>query len=427
MRRKLFLSRIVLSILLSLFLVGLVEADSSMWTRTYGGADYDEAHSLVETSDWGYAIAGGTTSFGAGNNDFWLVKTDEFGNAEWNKTYGGPQNERAYSVVNTSDGGYALAGYTYSFGAGDRDFWLVKTDASGTVEWNQTYGGADDDFAYVLVATSDGGYALAGDTRSFGAGIRDAWLVKTDEFGNEEWNQTYGGTEVDTVQSLVATGDGGYALAGYTMSFGAGNRDFWLVKTNSSGYMEWSMTYGGTDNDWAFSLVEVSDGGYAIAGDTTSYGAGAEDFWLVKTDEFGNAEWNKTYGGTDNERASSLIKTSDGGYAVAGATAFNASGYGEFWLVKTDAFGNIEWNWTYGGFYHDEWAYSVVEASNGGYTLAGYTESFGAGNKDFWLVKTDEYGIVPEYSSWLVPSLLLAATLVIVIHKKKLFNLRSNI
>jgi parallel beta-helix repeat protein len=252
------------------------------WNKTYGGISWDEAWALVQTSDGGYALAGETSSFGAGGYDFWLVKTDASGNMEWNKTYGGTNNDWAYALVQTVDGGYALAGQTLSFGAGSWDCWLVKTDASGSMQWNKTYGGTSTDEAYALVQTSDGGYALAGLTYSFGAGDRDFWLVKTDASGNALWNRTYGGISNDEVRALLQTGDGGYALAGETSSFGAGSNDFWLVKTDASGAMQWEKTYGGTGNDWGPALVQTSDGGYALGGTTSSFGVSNYDFWLVK-------------------------------------------------------------------------------------------------------------------------------------------------
>jgi predicted secreted protein len=154
------------------------------WNRTYGGTNRDEAYDLVQTGDGGYALVGFTNSSGAGGYDFWLIKIDAAGNAQWNKTYGGTNNDLAEALVQTTDGGYALVGYTESFGAGDADFWLIKTDAAGNVQWNRTYGGTSYDFAYALVQTADGGYALAGRTKSFGAGNYDFWLIKTDAAGN---------------------------------------------------------------------------------------------------------------------------------------------------------------------------------------------------------------------------------------------------
>jgi len=234
--KKLFLaSTTVLFVLVSLLFIGSVEASSEMWSQTYGGEygditySFDIAYSLVETSDGGFALAGYTSSFGAGDYDCWLVKTDAYGNMEWNKTYGGESSDAAYSLVETSDGGFAMAGQLAN------EFWLVKIDASGNMIWNQTYGEGS---ASSLVETSDGGYALAGETYIFGAGLFDFWLVKTDAYGNMEWNQTYGGEYGDIAHSLVETSDGGYALAGETYSFGAGASDFWLVKTDANGIPE---------------------------------------------------------------------------------------------------------------------------------------------------------------------------------------------
>ena len=365
------------------------------WSRTHGGVFFDWAFSVVQTFDGGYVITGDTDSFGAGYKDFWLVKTDPIGNQLWKQTYGGKDWDLAFSVIETSDGGYALAGYTSSFGAGDEDFWLVKTDAFGNLQWSITYGGIGTDVACSVIETSDGGYALAGYTDSFDAGNYDVWLVKTDANGNEQWNYTYGGAGTDGTiliihlpyVEVVQTDDGGYAFATLTYSFGTELSDFWLVKTNSTGNMQWNYTYGGWAQDWAFSVVQTRDGGYAIAGVTGSFGAGGGDFWLVKTDANGNEQWNYTYGGTDEDRAHRVIETSDGGYALAGYTYSFGAGYTDFWLVKTDAAGNMQWNRIYGGADFDR-AWSVVETSDGGYVIAGATRSFGAGGSDFWLVKT---------------------------------------
>jgi predicted secreted protein len=364
------------------------------WTHTRGGTNYDQACSVVQASDQGYVVAGYTDSCGAGGYDFWLVKTDAYGTLQWNQTYGGTDNEVACSMIKTLDEGYALAGYTASYGAGKYDFWLVKTDSSGNQQWNQTYGGADYDYAYSMVQTSDGGYALAGITNSYGAGDYDFWLVKTDASGALLWSQTYGGTNNNYAHSMVQTSDGGYALAGYAESYTADDPNFWLIKTDSAGNLQWNQTYGGAVYDYAYSVVQTSDGGYALAGMTDSYGIGGYDFWLVKTDSSGNPQWNQTYGGASYEIAYSMVKTSDGGYALAGFTASFGAGKYDFWLVKIDSTGNQQWNQTYGGTEFD-YAYSVVQTDDGGYALAGLTNSYGAGYYDFWLVRTDiESGLV---------------------------------
>jgi len=187
--KRRFLSGIVLFVLFGSFLVVLVNAEPSwvMWSKTFGGTDYDQAYSLVKTSDGGYALAGNTYSFGAGDSDFWLIKTDGSGNVEWNRTYGGAGYDLASSLVQTSDGGYGLAGGTRSLGFGNSDVWLVKTDDSGNMEWNHTYGGERNNGANSLVETSDGGFALAGGTESFGAGSYDVWFIRTNEQGIPEF------------------------------------------------------------------------------------------------------------------------------------------------------------------------------------------------------------------------------------------------
>jgi len=361
------------------------EPPATEWDKTYGGAGGDSAWSVVQTGDGGYIAAGATDSFGAGNNDFWLVKTDASGNLQWNKTYGGAGGEEALSVQQTSDGGCIVAGETYSFGAGHYDFWLVKTDANGNMEWNKTYGGVDYDGAWSVQQTSDGGYIAAGYTNSFGAGAYDFWLVKTDAIGNMEWNRTYGGASTDWGHSVEQTSDEGYIVAGYTTSFGLAGVHFWLVKTNATGNMEWNKTYGAGGEE-AFSVQQTSDGGYIVAGYTYSFGAGGGDFWLVKTDPAGNEQWNQTYGGAGGEMAYSVEQTGDGGYIAAGATDSFGAGSSDLWLVKTDASGNLQWNKTYGGAGIDM-ALSVKQTNDRGYIVAGGTESFDAGNFDSWLIK----------------------------------------
>jgi uncharacterized delta-60 repeat protein len=355
------------------------------WNNTYGGTQSDRAYSVHHTSDGGYIMAGYTYSLGAGANDFWLVKTDSSGDQQWNRTYGGPDADVAYSVQQTSDGGYIVAGYTDSFGAGYDDAWLVKTDSSGQQQWNKTYGGLMGDGAHSIQQTSDGGYIMAGYTMPFG--ISDFWLVKTNSSGNEQWNRRYGGADYDGAQSVQQASDGGYIMAGYTHSYGDGLSSLLLVKTNSSGNEKWSKAYRGIGYGEASSVRQTLDGGYIVGGST--YPSGSGDFWLVKTDSSGYIEWNKTYGGTGYEQAYSVEQTSDGGFILAGYTTPSGSDQADFWLVKTDSSGNQEWNQTYGGAMNDL-AYSVEQTPDGQFIVAGYTESFGAGDSDFWLVKTAE-------------------------------------
>jgi predicted secreted protein len=388
---------------------------ASMWSKTYGGTGADTgAGDIIQTSDGGYAISGDTASFGAGGTDYWLIKTDAAGNMQWNKTYGGSLAESEAAMCQTSDGGYALVGDTKSFGAGSNDFWLVKTDAAGNMQWNKTYGGTGADLGINVVQTGDGGYALAGYTNSFGAGSNDFWLIKTDDAGNMQWNKTYGGTGTDFCFNVIQTGDGGYALAGPTTSFGAGGMDIWLVKTDAAGNMLWNQTHGGTGTDYMDQMIQTVGGGYAIAGFTTSFGAGSADVWLVKTDASGNMQWNKTYGGTGSDNGFHMTQTLEGGYAIIGSTASFGAGGNDIWLVKTDTNGVMEWNQTYGGTGTDD-GRSIIQTTDGGYALAGNTNSLGAGGNDFYVLKTDESGIVPEGLTIGVMLLLSTAAVIVSI------------
>jgi hypothetical protein len=397
LHRKLVLSGIAIFALLCVPLVPSVNA-ASMWSRTYGGAGGIDAFSLAALPDGGYVVIGSaSTPDGSlyGTVDFWLFKIDALGNMEWNKTYGnlGTAYENGRTVIVTPDGGYLLCGFAATWYETwlyyvDSHSWVVKTDAYGNMEWNRTYGGQ---YAFSLVAASDGGYLVA----------LDNMLVKTDAAGNMQWNKSYTGF-------LAAAADGGYAIAGGSA----------LIKIDVLGNVEWNQTYLETTEFYAKALVATSDGGYAIAGET--YSTTEPKKWvygLVKTDASGNMQWNQTYdSGNSIDWPYSLVETLDGGYAIAGTTINTGDHY---WLVKTDAPGNMQWSQTYTNGLVDS-ARAVVEASDGGYIVAGRCDG---GN--CWLVKTDETGVVPEYSSLLVPLLVLTATAFIIINKKRLLNKRS--
>jgi hypothetical protein len=360
----------------------------TIWTKTFGGINFDEGFSVQQTINGDYIITGSTQSFGAGEFDVWLIKVDTSGNTLWEKTFGGSGTEWGYSVLQTADGGYIISGSTSSFGVGNGDVWLVKTDSSGDSLWTKTYGGINIDAGKSIQQTIDGGFIITGVTTSFGAGSGDVWLVKTDSFGNALWTKTLGGSEWDNSTSIQQTSDEGYIVTGYTKSFGSGDYDVWLIKTNSSGDTIWTKTFGGYASDVGYSVQLTTDGGYIITGYTNSFGLGNADVWLIKTDSLGIALWTKTFGGVDWDGGFSVLQNTDGGYDIIGVTASFSVGSLDAWLIETDSSGNKLWTDTFGGIGTDE-AESFQQITNGGFIIVGRTESFGAGDYDVWLIKTE--------------------------------------
>jgi hypothetical protein len=369
-----------------------INPSKEIWNKTFGGNDDDRAYSVQQTSDGGYIVIGFTGSFGLGGvRDAWLIKTDSFGNKQWDRMYGGVADEWGFSVLQTSDGGYIFISSTGSYGAGRDDLWIVKTNSTGVEQWNRTIGGTEDDFGFVIQPTTDNGFIITGYTKSFGTGTIDLWLVKTNNTGIEQWNRSFGGTGYEGGGSVVQTSDGGFIIAGVTNSFGAGKNDAWLIKTNSNGIEQWNRTFGGPEDDSGSSAQQTADGGFVIEGETRSYGAGLNDLWLIRTNSNGKEQWNRTFGTSTWDYGMSGQKTADGGYVLLGLTYSYTVGGGDAWLIKTDSSGNEEWNVSFGGF-NSEYPYSVQQTADTGFIIAGQTYSFGVGSGDMWLIKTGRLG-----------------------------------
>ena len=378
----------------------------SLWSHTYGGAEWDWFFFAEQTADGGYINAGETGSFGAGGYDFWLVRTDANGAPLWSRTYGGSEYERCHSAAATSDGGYVLAGDTRSFGLGDYDIWLLKVNSDGDSLWSRTFGGTESDRCLCVQQTSDGGYILAGETSSFDVDRGDLWIVRTNSQGDSLWSNAFGGVEWDGCTSAEQTSDGGYILAGWTRSFGAGNHDFWLVKTDENGDSLWSRTFGGADDDYCHCVHQTADGGYVLTGQTWSFGPGWHDFWLVRTDANGDSLWSRTYGGDLSEFCYCAWPTSDGGYVLVGQTQSFGAGNFDVWLVRVSSDGTQLWDRTFGGSESDG-CFDVRSTSDGGYVLAGYTHSFGTPDPympDSWLVKTGPDPLAAEPKVTVLPA-----------------------
>jgi len=365
---------------------------SSHFCKAIGGKKEDHGISLIQTSDGGYVIAGATRSFGAGEWDVYVVKLDANGNLQWTKTIGGPETEEGNSLIQTSDGGYVIAGATNSSGAGDVDVYVVKLDANGNLQWSKTIGGPGYEIGHSLIQTSDSGYAIAGETYSFGAGGKDVYVVKLDANGKLQWTKTIGGKGWEAGFSLIQTSEGGYAIAGYTGSFGAGQLDVYVVNLDAHGNLQWTKTIGGPGEEIGTSLIQTSDGGYVIAGATRSFGAGGTDVYVVKLDTHGNLQWTKTIGGKKEDLGNSLIRTSDDGYAIAGVTNSFGAGGTDVYVVKLDTHGNLQWTKTISAKSKNLIKSSIVQTSDGSYVIAGTTRSFGAGKDDVYVVKLDKNG-----------------------------------
>jgi uncharacterized delta-60 repeat protein len=362
----------------------------AQWAIIYGGEGYDGAYSIQQTSDGGHIVAGRTDSFGAGDADFWVLKLNAYGGVDWQKRYGGSSFEEAWSIRHTSDGGYVVAGQTESFGAGSGDVWVLKLSCDGSVAWQKTYGGSGFDKGRSIQPTADGSYILVGETDVFGATGGDFWVLKLNANGSVAWQKRYGGSGWDTAYAVQQTTEGGYVVAGGTDSFGAGDADFWVLKLNSDGSIAWQRTYGGDNDDSARSIQGTLDGGYILAGYTDSFGAGQRDFWVLKLHSDGTVAWEKRYGGTESDDAHSIQQTSDGGYIVAGVTASFGAGYGDLWVLKLDSDGTVDWEKTYGGMRWDG-AYSVQQTAEGRYIVAGL-------GSDMCVLKLDGNGEIPDCS-----------------------------
>lgn len=377
------------------------EAPSEEWNRTFGRIYDDNGWSVQQTSDDGYILAGKIESLNPGGlskylDNAWLIKVDVNGNEQWNKTF----RDFMYipSVLHFHDGGYIFVGIKPT----ERmPTVVVKTDMNGNQQWKKSFFDLGD--AQSIQQTSDGGLILAG--KSYGARGTYATLVKTDSNGSKQWSKTFGTDGLDTTSSVRETQDGGYILSG-DASYPA---DAWLLKTDANGTEQWNRTFGGAGDDSVYSVQNTLDGGYILAGRTKSYGVGI-DAWLIKTDANGNEQWNKNFGLDGFDCVYSVVQTSDRGYVLAGKidTAKNPDFKGQIfyedndaWLFKTDANGNLEWSKTIGGLKSDE-ARFVQQTSDGGYVIAGSTESYGSGGSDVWLVKVTDVEVETTQSQVII-------------------------
>ncbi len=316
--------------------------------------------------------------------------------SSWMKKYGGSNVDVGVSIIETSDNCYVIAGQTYSKGAGSSDLYLIKVDKDGTLLFDNAFGGIDKDYGSSVFECSDGGYIIAGVTESYGAGGSDVFLVKADINGNLRWKKTFGGADDDFGYSVVQTSDGGFIVTGRTKSMGAGDYDVYLIKTNNKGNLVWERTFGGDESDVAFSVIESSDGGFVITGYTISFGISDADVYIIKTDIDGLVEWSKTFDGHSYfDHGRCVIENSEGNFVVTGYSKLNIYGEKVALLMNLAPTGNLNWEKYYfatNGETNNTYAYSLCETFDGGYVIAGRKHIHGLSEVNVSLSKTDHNG-----------------------------------
>jgi hypothetical protein len=368
--------------------IKLQAEDRRIWSRTYGVSSRDEAFSVQQTLDSGYIMAGWTWSDALNTPDAFLVKTDQAGNTVWARRFGGSGWDGARSLLGVEDG-YVFSGVTDPGEGTFYDAWLVKTDFSGTQVWSQTYDAGAYEWADCVSRTWDGGFVLAGRTGPLGPdplSDLDVYWVRTNSKGEHIWIRSISGPGDEWASCVQQTLDGGFILAGATNSWGNRGYEVFLLKTTSAGFIQGQQTFGGTEDDYGRAVLQTSSGGFIVAGSTTSLGAGGSDIYLIKTDPWLNLLWQKTFGGPDDEEAFSLVQTSNGNFAVCGWSESFGPGDRNAIVVEFDGNGDPIWSGIFGGM-KDDWVRSLVQTRDRGYAAAGGTTSFGVTGTDCYLLK----------------------------------------
>ncbi len=398
------------------------------WSKHYGGSMQEVANAMQPTTDGGFIVAGysrsqsGEVGDNFGKADYWVVKLDSLGTMQWQKNFGGSDNDIASSVLQTSDGGYIVAGGAVSFDGqvggnhGNEDAWILRLDAAGNLLWAKTYGGSLNDRAESISPASDGGFIVAGYTESKDGDLEenqgdfDYWAFKIDGGGNLQWSRNYGGAQADFCFDAKQTADGGYILVGSTfsgngdVSLNKGFYDYWIVRLDAQGNLFWEKSYGGTGEERAYSVILTAAGEIVVAGTTNSSGYdipgnnGSYDYWIIKLAEDGNLIWSRTFGGSNEERSLAMTPSLDGGLLIAGFAAsangnlLNNYGSRDGWLLKLDAEGQIIWEKNFGGS-KDDRIHAVSQLADGGFVCAGFSTSNdfdlpgNYGEQDMWVIR----------------------------------------
>jgi hypothetical protein len=432
------------------FTISITFAQVIEWQNNIGASGNDWLYSVQQTSDGGYilggvsssSLSGDKTENSNGGGDYWVIKTNDSGEIQWQNSIGGSGDDFLYCVQQTLDGGYILVGESSSNISGDKtencygwaDYWVVKVDAGGVIQWQNTIGGDEYENIQSFVQTNDGGFVLGGTSQSGisgdktepNNGFSEYWIVKIDSVGNILWQNGIGGNAYNFLYSIENTSDNGFILGGMSTSNISGDKsenslgdfDYWIVKTDSVGNVQWDNTIGGNLIDQLMSVKQAQDGGYVlggfsrstISGDKTEVCLGGPDYWIVKTDAAGNIEWQNTIGGSTIDEFYALEATYDGGFLLGGFSwssisddkTENSRGAADYWVLKIDSLGNILWQKTVGGNDGDE-LYAIDQTFDGGVILAGRSISPISGDKtensigvyDYWIVKlTDQFNSI---------------------------------
>lgn len=434
------------SITIFALLLGLFTAQAQdpaiIWQKTIGGSDTDFSTAFEPTTDGGYILGGYSTSNISGEKtedsnggfDIWIVKIDGSGNIQWQNTIGGSGDDYLLSIKQTTDGGYIVGAGSDSNISGDKtensrgglDYWILKLDGSGNITWQKTYGGNQPEFDTYIVETTDGyfvgGYSdsgVNGDKTVPSNGQRDFWALKLDASGNIVWQKAFGGNLVDRPQAAFQTSDGGYIMAGFSNSGISGDKteasrggnDYWLIKMDSSGNLQWDRTYGGNDSDVFRNMVQASDGGYLVAGysksnisgDKTENSQGDYDAWILKLDGSGNMVWQNTIGGSTIDYPRDAKQLADGTYMVAcwsnsnisGDKTENSNGGFDYWLLRLNTSGGIISQNSIGGSADESGSY-ILPTADGNFAMFCSSDSNISGDKsennrgldDYWVFKT---------------------------------------
>lgn len=365
------------------------------YQMAYGGAQNDEGRSVIPFTN-GYVISGSTNSFGAGSSDFYLIGLDTCGNLTISKTVGGTNSDGNFDLLKSFAGRFVLYGRTNSFGVADYDTYLTELNSTVTnVRTSWVVGDTLKEEGQAIVEAIDTtGFVGAGFTNSFGAGNYDVYVIKYRYNGTVAWTKVFGGTSLDKAYDIQTTSDGGFIVTGETKSFGEGLSDVYLLKLNSNGTLAWTKTYGTEGNDIGYSVKQTLDGGYIITGitelgDSIPYG---KNIYLIKTNSAGAKTWSFAYGGDEDDEGHSVVQLTDSSYAICGFTKSYGAGNDDAYLLKTTKTGTLSWGMVYGGDTIDR-CFCLLRTADSGYFLAGQTLSFGAGKSDVYAVKTNNSGI----------------------------------